>query len=165
MPFLRICIYFYSILCVYFHIVIFYPIIILGPLGQRFLPVKDTVLPICVVQHWHIGAACISFCFLIPVQQRHIDKLPWALQWLKFIISWFCGSGIQAQLNCTPVQSHKVAIKVWPGLGCHWDSIRERIYFQAHLDYWENSFPWGPWFLDKRPPTVPCHMDFSNMAT
>ena len=88
------------------------------------------------------------------------NKLLWT-QWLKqhiFIISWFQGSGIQAQLNCTPVRSHKAAIKVWPGLGCHWDSIRERIYFQAHLDYWENSFPWGPWFLagsslepDKRP--------------
>ena len=60
MPFLRIYIYIYSILCAYFHIVIFYPIIILGPLGQRFLSVKYTVLPICMVQHWHIGAACIS---------------------------------------------------------------------------------------------------------
>lgn len=119
MPFLRICIYFYSILCVYFHIVIFYPIIILGPLGQRFLPVKDTVLPICVVQHWHIGAACISFCFcfLIPVQQRHIDKLPWALQWLKFIISWFCWSEVQAWLrHILSLGSHQGAIKLSTGL-------------------------------------------------
>lgn len=63
MPFLRLYIYIYPILCVHFHTAIFYPIIIFGSLGQRFLSVKYTVLPICMIQHWHIRAACISFWF------------------------------------------------------------------------------------------------------
>lgn len=112
----------------------FYPIIILGPLGQRFLPVKYTVLPTCMVQHWHIGAACISFFFfLIPVQERHIDKLPWALQWLKFIISWFCWSEVQAWLrHILSLGSHQGAIKLSTGL-CYFLKlwIFWKIYFTA----------------------------------
>lgn len=67
--------------------------------------------------------------------------------------------------------SHKATIKGLPGLDSHLDSIREIIHFQAHLDCWQNSFPWGPWFLagsslepHKGLSAVPCHMDFSNMA-
>ena len=128
--------------------------------ATNFQFVKNTIsAKYSKVKHNKMRYACI-YCYV---------KIP-QIKWLKihkFVIS-FCGSGIQAQLICVLYfrVSYKPA-RCWLGLGLIWrsdwltDMVVGRIQFFKAF-YTERLCSLQA--VGHRLPSVPCHMDQSDMA-